>query len=150
MSLILGSVTVPTALLIAAAVLVLAVVVGLLLRWHDGRTRAGGTQRVRAHDVPGGLAAGATLVQFSTVFCARCPPVRRMLRAIVARRVDVTHAEVDLTDRHDLASRYRVHRTPTTLLVDASGSVISRWGGAPDPSTVDAALDALLTLQENR
>lgn len=139
-----------TALLVTGAVLLLAVGAGLLLRLRDGRTRSGGSLRMRDGDVPGGLASGATLVQFSTEFCARCPQVRRMLGAVAAARTDVVHAEIDLTDRHDLATRYRVLQTPTTFLVSTSGAVISRWGGVPERRIVEAALASVPALQENR
>jgi len=75
--------TLPTALAVAALVLVLAVVLGFVLRSREGRTRTGGSLHVRAEDIPGGLATGATLVQFSTELCARCPQVRRLLGSVV-------------------------------------------------------------------
>ena len=43
------------------------------------------------------------------------------------------HVEVDLTQRADLADRFRVTQTPTTLLLDADGTVRARIGGAPAP-----------------
>lgn len=142
--------SVQTALLVTAAVLVLAIGAGFFMRSHDGRTRSGGSLRMRAEDVPTGLAAGATLVQFSTEFCARCPQARRMLRTIADGHRDVAHVEVDLTRRSDLTNRYRVLQTPTTFLVDATGAVISRWGGIPDRRQVEAALETIPALQENR
>lgn len=142
--------SVPAALLITAAVLVIAIGAGLFLRSREGRTRSGGSLRVRAEDVAGPLAPGATLVQFSTEFCARCPQVRRMLGTIASGYDDVTHAEIDLTNRNDLATRYHVLQTPTTFLVDATGAVLSRWGGVPERRTVESALDSIPALQENR
>jgi len=133
-----------TALLIAGAVVLLAVVAGVALRSQDGRRRSGGAARVHAEDLPGGLtaSASATLVQFSTELCARCPQMRRMLGEIATDR-GIPHVEVDLTNRSDLATRYHVLQTPTTFLIDASGAVLSRWGGVPDRRSIEDAVTAL-------
>jgi thioredoxin-like negative regulator of GroEL len=133
-----------TALLIAGAVIALAVLVGVILRAQDGRRRSGGHLRVRPEDLTGrALASRATLVQFSTEFCARCPQVRRMLTAIADGNDGAAHVEIDLTDRNDLATRYHVLQTPTTFLVDASGAVLSRWGGVPDRRAIEEALSTI-------
>ncbi len=141
--------SVPLALLIALAVLAGATAIGLVLRAGDGHRRSGGGLRVRAEDLPAPLASGATLVQFSTELCARCPQVRRMLGGIADASDDVAHLEIDLTHRGDLATHYHVLQTPTTFLVDGSGAVLSRWGGVPDRTTVTEALRAVPTLQEH-
>lgn len=131
---------VSTALLIAGALLALAILVGFALRMLDGRRRSGGDLRIRTEDLGTPLAVGATLVQFSTGLCARCPQVRRLLGEIADSRSGVEHVEIDLTNRNDLATRYHLLQTPTTFLVDASGNVLFRWGGVPDRRTVDDAL----------
>ena len=135
--------SVTTALLIAGALVVLTAVAGIALRAQDGRTRIGGGVLVRADDLPGGLPASAALVQFSTELCARCPQVRRLLGEIAGNR-SIPHLEVDLTTRSDLATRYHVLQTPTTILIDASGRVVSRWGGVPDRRSIDEAVSALV------
>jgi len=133
-----------TALLIVGAVVLLGLLVGIALRARDGRERAGGSARVRVEDVGSGVLGSAALVQFSTEFCARCPQVRRLLGA-VAHDAGIPLAEIDLTHRGDLASRYGVLQTPTTFLVDASGAVVSRWGGVPERASIEAAVTALAT-----
>lgn len=138
---------VSTALLIAAALVLLAIAVGVVLRAQDGRRRSGGAVRVRPADLPGGVPGTAALVQFSTELCTRCPQVRRLLSEIAADR-GIPHVEVDLTNRSDLATRYHVLQTPTTFLVDASGAVLSRWGGVPDRRSVEDAVAAASTFQE--
>lgn len=142
--------TLPSALLIAAALIALAAVVGVLLRRRDGRrTDARDGERVDpTHLSPATLGSGATLVQFSTEFCARCPQVRRLLGDLAAERPGVVHAEVDLTHRADLASRYRVLSTPTTLLVDPDGRILTRFTGVPSRPALLAALDDVAHLQE--
>lgn len=141
---------VTTALLVAGGVLIVAVVAGLILRARDGRRRDGGDLRMHAEDLAGGLGPGAALVQFSTETCARCPQVRRMLGAVTDAHDDVRHVDVDLTHRGDLAARYHVLQTPTTFLVDATGAVLSRWGGAPERRQIEDALASARPLQEQR
>ncbi|MDQ4212434.1 thioredoxin family protein [Microbacterium capsulatum] len=134
--------TLPIALVAAAALLAVTILAGVLLRRRDGRGVAvAGDLHVDPADLPTALGARATLVQFSTEFCARCPHVRRLLGHIAAERPGVVHADVDLTHRADLASRYRVLSTPTTLLVDPDGRIRSRFTGVPTRAAVLAALD---------
>lgn len=133
------------ALLLAAAVLVLGAGAGIALRMLDGRRRSGHQLCLDVADLDeAALAPGATLVQFSTEFCARCPQVRRLLGALADERIGVAHVELDLTARRDLAARYHVLQTPTTFLVDSAGIVRFRWGGVPGRDTINDALDAVL------
>lgn len=141
------------ALVIAGAIVALAIVCGCIVRAQSGRRRSGGHLRVLPEDLPAqSLAPEATLVQFSTEFCARCPQVRRLLDRIADEHDGVERIEIDLTSRNDLATRYRVLQTPTTFLVDASGAVLSRWGGVPERRTIEDALASALSLhpQEQR
>ncbi|MGN8026136.1 thioredoxin family protein [Microbacterium sp. 22242] len=132
----------PIALTLVAALLAATVIAGVLLRRRDGRAvTVHGDRHVDPADLMRPLGAQATLVQFSTEFCARCPQVRRLLGSIAAERSGVVHAEVDLTSRADLAARYRVLSTPTTLVVDADGRIRSRFTGVPSPAAVLSALD---------
>lgn len=139
---------VSVALMITGAVVALAIAGGVIVRARDGRRRSGGHLVVRSADLGGrSLADRATLVQFSTELCARCPQVRRVLSQIADGQTGTSHIEVDLTNRSDLATRYRVLQTPTTFLVDASGAVLSRWGGVPDRAAIQTALALALPLQ---
>ncbi|WP_426183627.1 TlpA family protein disulfide reductase [Microbacterium sp. TWP3-1-2b2] len=139
--------TVSAALAITGAVVALAIVCGFIVRAQDGRRRTGGHLQVRSEDLAGQpLATTATLVQFSTELCARCPQVRRLLGQIADQHAGIEHVEIDLTNRSDLATRYHVLQTPTTFLVDASGMVLSRWGGVARRSAIEDALASVLTL----
>lgn len=128
------------ALGITATLVVLAIVLGVILRRRDGRRRDPGMLRFDVAD--GGALPGtrATLVQFTTELCARCPQVRRQLGDIAARHEGVRHIEIDLTHRPDLAGRYRILQTPTTFVVDPTGAVRARFAGVPDPQALAAAL----------
>jgi hypothetical protein len=56
----------------------------------------------------------------------------------------VTHVEVDLGDRPDLARRFGVLQTPTTLLLDSTGAVRARIAGAARPAEASRAVERLL------
>ncbi|MFJ4164654.1 thioredoxin family protein [Microbacterium sp. NPDC089698] len=139
----------PIAVAVVAALLVVTVLAGVLLHRRDGRAVAvHGDRHVDPADLMRPLGAHATLVQFSTEFCARCPQVRRMLGSVADERDGVVHAEVDLTSRSDLAARYKVLSTPTTLIVDPEGRIRSRFTGVPTRAAVLSALDGAEHVQE--
>jgi len=128
----------------AAALLVLATLIGVALRRRDGRRRDGGTLHFVPTDADSAeLGSRATLVQFSTEMCARCPQVRRLLGAYAAEHEGLRHVEVDLTHRPDLSTRYKVLQTPTTFVVDASGAVRARFHGVPHRHALTDALAIL-------
>lgn len=133
------------ALVIVTALLALTVVGGMLWKRSQGRGRAvdeGESIDPRVLD-SGPLGDSATLVQFSTELCSRCPGVHRMLTAVADERPGVHHLDVDLTHRPDLAKRFRVLQTPTTLIVDAQGTVRGRFGGPPARADIERELDRL-------
>lgn len=131
------------ALGIVAALLVLAAIIGVVARRRDGRRRSGGTLHFDPSDAaPSALGSRATLVQFSTETCARCPQVRRMLHGYTANDEGLRHVEVDLTHRPDLSARYRVLQTPTTFVVDHAGAVRARFHGVPQRHALTEALAA--------
>ncbi len=129
------------ALAVAGALLALTALIGVVLHRREGRRLGGGAPRLRTSDIrTAGLGERATLVQFSTELCARCPQVRRMLRQYAEREDGLRHVEIDLTHRPDLSSRYRVLQTPTTLLVDSTGFVRARFHGVPQQRALTEAL----------
>ncbi len=138
--------TLPEALLAAGALIVLATVLGVLVRRRqDRRVDARADERIRDADIEGDLGDAATLVQFSTEFCTRCPQVRRQLTGFAEHYWGVRHVEIDLTNRPDLAKHYRVLQTPTTLLVDGTGTVRARYRGVPDIPALTEDLSAFTT-----
>jgi thiol-disulfide isomerase/thioredoxin len=136
-----------TGVLVLVGTLLLASAAGLAWRARDGRIRGVGKATATGQ---GGLpadvhevldpAASVTLVQLSTTFCAPCRHARRLLGDLAAGTDGLHHAELDLTDRPDLARALSVFRTPTTLAVDSSGTELLRVGGVPNR---DRLLDAL-------
>lgn len=77
------------------------------------------------------LGSGATIVQFSSGFCAPCRATRRILEWVVTAHDGVAHVEVDVADRADLAGRFAVTSTPTVVLLDADGVPVLRVVGVP-------------------
>lgn len=125
------------ALVVATGILGIAVAVGLILRARSGRRRTAKVGDVEPAEV--GLevfGSAATIVQFSTEYCARCPGVKRALTALADEQPGVTYTDVDLTHNTELASRFRVLQTPTVLVFDGAGSVTARFGGAVTASAI--------------
>ncbi len=86
----------------------------------------------------------ATLLQFSSAFCAPCRATRRTL-ADVAGMVDgVVHVEVDAEQQLALVRRLGIESTPTTLVLDARAVEVVRATGQPRRADVLAALGQAL------
>ena len=90
------------------------------------------------------LGERATLLQFSSAFCAPCRTTRRVLSEVAAVVPGVAHVEVDAEKHLDLVRRVGVLRTPTTLVLDARGTEVSRASGAPTKAAVLATLGRVL------
>jgi thiol-disulfide isomerase/thioredoxin len=133
--------------------LVLASAFGLVRAARDGRFR--GTHVVRAAEpttseqpVDAGPMDGlgqdpgerATLLQFSSAFCAPCRATRRVLGEVAELVPGVRHVEVDAEHHLELVRRLGIARTPTTLILDARGREVSRASGAPTRDAVLATL----------
>ncbi|WP_236968386.1 TlpA family protein disulfide reductase [Microbacterium aurantiacum] len=89
------------------------------------------------------LGESATLLQFSTEMCTRCPGVHRMLAQTAAAHPGVLHLDVDLTHRPDIARHFHVLQTPTTLVLDRDGVIRTRLGGVPGREVLDLELTRL-------
>src|SRR4029079_12486783 len=106
-------------LIALAAALAGASVLGLVLRRRAGRFRAGRSQAAGTladvltdDDIGGPLGQQATLVQFSTEFCAPGRPPRQILGQVAGMVDGVSHVEVDAAERLDLVRRLGVNSTP--------------------------------------
>ena len=145
------------------AALAVAVVTGLAWQRTNGRIRgigsspAHGTPAVPAADgaavaagpmltsVELGLPLGqrATLVQFSTAFCAPCRATRRILAEVAGMVDGVAHVEIDAESHLDLVRRLDIRRTPTVLVVGPDGRIAKRASGQPRKADVIAAVGDL-------
>jgi thiol-disulfide isomerase/thioredoxin len=135
-------------LIIAALVLLAASAFGLWRRRTDGVMRAreprsadgSGAGPLTEPRLGGPLGARATLVQFSSAFCAPCRATRVLL-AKVAEDVDgVAHYDLDAESHLDLVRELGILRTPTTLVLDPAGRETARAGGVPRREQVLAAV----------
>jgi thiol-disulfide isomerase/thioredoxin len=86
------------------------------------------------------LGPRATLVQFSTAFCAPCRATRRILSEVAGMVDGVAHVELDAESHLDLVRRLDIRRTPTFLVVDPDGRITKRASGQPRKADVIAAL----------
>ena len=86
------------------------------------------------------LGERATLVQFSSAFCAPCRTTRVVLADVAQGEDGVRHLEIDAEQHLDLVRALDVRRTPTTLVLDARGHEVARAAGAPRRGQVLAAL----------
>ena len=82
----------------------------------------------------------ATLVQFSSAFCAPCRATRRILGEVADVVPGVVHVEVDAEHHLEVVRRLGIVRTPTTLVLDAAGREVARAAGAPRKEQVLSAL----------
>jgi len=86
------------------------------------------------------LGERATLVQFSTAFCAPCRATRQILAEVAGMTEGVAHVEIDAESHLDLVRRLDVRRTPTVLVVAPDGRIAKRASGQPRKADVIAAL----------
>lgn len=142
---------------VVVAALLLATAFGLIRAARDGRFR--GTHPVkgapptdehelsvlRDSDIEHELGERATLLQFSSAFCAPCRVTRRILADVAETVPGVVHVEVDAEHHLDLVRRLGVLRTPTTLILDGHGRETSRASGAPKRDEVLATLARVIT-----
>jgi len=162
----------PTGVWILLLALALATAFGLWRRARDGRFRgspsaapggsaapstggpaaAAATAALDDSDVLGAADLGAplgeraTLLQFSTAFCAPCRATRQILGDVAASLPGVAHVEIDAEHHLDLVRRVGILRTPTTLVLDAAGHEVARAAGAPTRATVLATLAERLAI----
>ncbi|MFK4111214.1 TlpA family protein disulfide reductase [Streptomyces sp. NPDC002176] len=97
-------------------------------------------RRLTAADLGGDLGERATLVQFSSAFCAPCRATRRTLAEVARMVPGVAHVEIDAEDRLGLVRELDVLKTPTVLVLGPDGEVVRRAQGQPRRADVIAAL----------
>jgi thiol-disulfide isomerase/thioredoxin len=136
---------------VAVAALILATAFGLVWRRRNGVLRSKeGTVPERLDAGAAGLEPGefgerATLVQFSSAFCAPCRATRRILTEVADMVDGVKHVEIDAEAHLDLVRRLNIIRTPTVLVLDASGTIVRRGSGLPRKADIVAALGDAVT-----
>jgi thiol-disulfide isomerase/thioredoxin len=132
-------------LILIASLVLLAAIVGMAWRLTTGRARKiSSGEKVDFAELGAvkngipvtGPTTKVTFLQFSSDYCVFCGPTARMFEELEKADSNVTHLEVNITNRLDLANKYNVLQTPTTLVLDRKGFIKSRIGGAPKQQTV--------------
>ena len=103
-----------------------------------------GGKRLGAAELGEGLGERATLVQFSSAFCAPCRATRRVLTEVAGLVPGVSHVEIDAEDHLDLVRELDILKTPTVLVLDAEGRIVRRASGQPRKADIIAALGEAL------
>ncbi|MFI9781181.1 TlpA family protein disulfide reductase [Streptomyces sp. NPDC051956] len=130
-----------TGLVVCVAVLAVASAFGLMQRRRSGRMKVRqGESALGAAQLGEGLGERATLVQFSSAFCAPCRATRRVLGEVAEMVPGVAHVEIDAEERLDLVRELGILKTPTVLVLDAAGHIVRRASGQPRKADVIAAL----------
>ena len=138
---------------VIALVVVLAVVTpsGLAWRRRQGRLRVvpppgpapAGRDALTAADLRHDLGPRATLVQFSSAFCAPCRATRQILGEVAGLVDGVQQVEIDAESRLDLVRRLNILSTPTVLVLGPDGAIARKASGLPRKADVIAALGQL-------
>ncbi|AWS40369.1 thioredoxin family protein [Streptosporangium sp. 'caverna'] len=131
-----------TGLIVVVVTLAVATLVGVVMRRRSGVPREvrGDVERLTSGDIHAELGERATLVQFSSAFCQPCRATRRVLDEVTELVPGVAHVEIDAESRLDLVRSLNILRTPTVLILNASGHVVKRASGQPRKADVIGAL----------
>jgi thiol-disulfide isomerase/thioredoxin len=134
-------------LIACLAVLAAATAFGVAWRRRDGRLtglrpRPAGQAgpRVTTAQLGQPLGARATLLQFSSQFCAPCRATSQVLDEVASGSDGVSHVEVDAAERMDLVRLLDVRRTPTVFVLGPDGQVTQRGSGLMRKDDVITAL----------
>jgi thiol-disulfide isomerase/thioredoxin len=131
---------------VLVGIIVLATAIGLVWRATNGRVRI--TENHETVSLPeltdDAAGTSATLLQFSTEVCAPCTTTHALLVRLADEVDGVAHVDVDVTHRPDIANRFNLLQSPTTLILDSRGVIRARIGGAPRPAEVRAELQRIL------
>jgi thiol-disulfide isomerase/thioredoxin len=146
------SMGVTTGVIVLVAVLLAATVFGTVWRRRQGRLRvpapaaAGEHRALTPADLRHDLGARATLVQFSSAFCAPCRATRQVLAEVAGMVDGVSHVEIDAESRLDLVRRLNILSTPTVVVLAPDGRIVRQASGQPRKADVIAALGQMSPL----
>ncbi|MSX19142.1 MAG: thioredoxin fold domain-containing protein [Actinobacteria bacterium] len=89
------------------------------------------------------LGSRATMVQFSSAFCAPCKATHALLSQMVIAMDDVKHIHIDAESHLELVRELDIRSTPTTIFLNRKGIEVGRAAGTPKREQVLAALNAI-------
>lgn len=135
-----------TRLALVLGLLAVAVAAGLIWRARTGKAkRVSGGEQINLAEI-GAVKDGkpvtsfgkkVTFLQFSSEFCTACRQTARLYSELEQVHPEILHIEIDITNRVDLANKFNILQTPTTLVLDSHGRVTSRIGGAVKQQTIE-------------
>jgi thiol-disulfide isomerase/thioredoxin len=124
-------------------VLVLASAYGFWWKLSRGAIRSNKAipgHRLTPETLGEALGSRATMVQFSSAFCAPCRATHSLLSQMVLTMDDVKHIQVDAESHLELVRELDIRSTPTTLFINKDGVEVGRAAGTPKREQVLAAL----------
>ena len=127
-------------------VLALASAYGIWWRRSRGAIRSNKAipgHRLTAESLGEALGSRATMVQFSSAFCAPCRATHALLSQMVIPMDDVKHIHIDAESHLELVRQLDIRSTPTTIFVNKDGIEVGRAAGTPKREQVLAALAAI-------
>jgi thiol-disulfide isomerase/thioredoxin len=133
-------------LIACLAVLAGATAFGMAWRRRNGRLAAprsaapSGAAQLGPAELGQPLGPRATLLQFSSEFCAPCRATRQILADVADGAEGVRHVEVDAGERMDLVRLLDVRRTPTVFVLGPDGRIARRGSGLMNKAEVLQAL----------
>ena len=101
---------------------------------------AAGRPDISAAELGQPLGPRATLVQFSSAFCAPCRATRQVLAEVAGMTDGVEHVEIDAESHLELVRRLDIRRTPTVFVLGPDGRIARRASGQPRRADLLAAL----------
>ena len=131
-------------ILVCVLVLAAASAFGLSRRRRDGKLTEPGPAQLTAGQLGQPLGARATLLQFSSEFCAPCRATRQVLGDVAGLVDGVAYVEIDAESRLDLVRRLNVLSTPTVLVLGPDGTITRQATGLPRKPDVIAALGTVI------
>ena len=132
-------------LAVVFAIVAVAAAAGLLWRARSGRAKAlDATETVDLRELAAikdgelvtSFGPGTTFLQFSSEYCSQCRQTARLLSELEGADPSILHIEVDITNRLELARKYNILQTPTTLVLYSKARVRSRIGGLAKPQVI--------------
>jgi thiol-disulfide isomerase/thioredoxin len=129
-------------ILLLALILLIALGLGLWLKATQGTIKSAKPHKNFAVQFSnfGTLGGAATLIQFSTDFCANCPGSRRILKEISSQSSDIEFIEIDAEKNYDLTKKLNILSTPTILILDSQGEELARVSGKPQKKAIENVL----------
>lgn len=119
-------------LVLVAAVMLAAAVVGRVWQARQGRLRATGAVATSG-------AGDVQALLFTTPTCRTCPHVRRNLAAVTAAHPSFAWREVDAASEPDVARDHRVLRAPTVVFHTSDGTEVARASGTVTTAVIATA-----------